>query len=651
MAGDEREERQGEEEEEEEIENAGYKSQKDAVLFAIDVSDSMLTPPKEESKKNKNQDSPTVAALKCAYQLMQQRIISNPNDMMGVLLFGTEESMIIEEGVSKVSAAYPHCYVVTDLDVPAASDVKRLRDVANDPEESEQILVPSTDDPAVSMSNVLFCANQIFTTKAPNFTSRRLFLVTDEDNPHKKDKILREAAAVRAKDLYDLGVTIELFPIARPGGDFDRTKFYDDIIYRGALDSDAPAPVTKAAKASSSGDGISLLQSLISSINSKAAPRRALFTLPMELGADFIIGVKGFITIKRQELAKSCYVWVGGEKPQIVTGVRTIAPKDEVDQVPQKLLTTETRKAYLFGGEQVHLSEEEKASLRNFGDPGIRVVGFKPLNMLPTWANTRPSVFVYPDETNYIGSTRVFSALQQNLLQSEKFALVWFIARKGAHPRMAAMIAGKEKIDENGEQRMPPGLWIITLPFADDIRAKPDIPLARASDSLVEKMKEIMGQLRLPKSEYDPQRYPNPSLQYFYRVLQSLALEEEIPEQDDDKTVPKYKQIYKRSGTLISDWAQELEEDYQKHEQSKPSTTLASRSIKRENDGDGPPSKRVKTETASMSDADLRQHYEKGTLAKLTVPVLSEWATKKQLHPASKKKADVVAAIESHFEK
>ena len=87
------------------------------------------------------------------------------------------------------------------------------------------MLVP-TKDP-VSMANVLFCANQIFTTKSPNFSSRRLFIITDQDNPHADDKVLRSAAAVRAKDLYDLGVIIELFPISRPDHDFDRTKFYD----------------------------------------------------------------------------------------------------------------------------------------------------------------------------------------------------------------------------------------------------------------------------------------------------------------------------------------------------------------------------------------------------------------------------------------
>lgn len=197
---------------------------KDAVLFAIDVSASMLAPPQRKDSADRDKDSATLAALKCAYQLMQQRIISNPNDMMGVLLFGTEQSRFVDHQGNAVDK-YPHCYVLTELDIPAATDVKLLRDLVSDPDEAAQLLTPSQEP--VMMSNVLFCANQIFTTRAPDFTSRRLFLVTDNDSPHANDVSQKSPAQVRAKDLYDLGVVIELFPIARTGHSFDRSKFYD----------------------------------------------------------------------------------------------------------------------------------------------------------------------------------------------------------------------------------------------------------------------------------------------------------------------------------------------------------------------------------------------------------------------------------------
>ena len=186
----------------------------------------MLTaPPPPADAKKAERDTPTSAALKCAYTLMQQRIISHPNDMMGVLLYGTEKTKFQDEEQARGALAYPHCYLLTDLNIPAAEDVKALKSLVEDEEESSKLLVPAKE--RVSMANVLFCANQIFTTRAPNFSSRRLFIVTDNDDPHPSDKTLKSSAAVRAKDLYDLGVIIELFPISKPDHEFDRSRFYD----------------------------------------------------------------------------------------------------------------------------------------------------------------------------------------------------------------------------------------------------------------------------------------------------------------------------------------------------------------------------------------------------------------------------------------
>ena len=58
----------------------------------------------------------------------------------------------------------------------------------------------------------------------------------------------------------------------------------------------------------------------------------------------------------------------------------------------------EIRKAYKFGGEQVLFTPEEISSLRHFGDPVIRIIGFKPMSMLPIWASLKQSTFIYPSE-------------------------------------------------------------------------------------------------------------------------------------------------------------------------------------------------------------------------------------------------------------
>jgi len=607
----------------------------------------MLQQPPASDSRKADRDRPTVAALKCAYSLMQQRIISNPSDMMGVLLFGTEQSRFQEEDDHSKGLSYPHCYLLTDLDVPAAQDVKRLRSLVEDDEESESLLQASTEE--VSMANVLFCANQIFTTKAPNFSSRRLFLVTDNDSPHAKDKALRSAAAVRAKDLYDLGVVIELFPISRQDHAFDRSVFYDDIIYSATLaDPDAPAPVTKASKASYSGDGISLLQSLLSNIASKSSPRRALFSnLPFEIGPGLKITVKGYIILKHQEPVRSSYVDISGEKPQIATGSSTLLADDTARTVDK----VEVRKAYKFGGDTISFSKEEMAKMRNFGDPVLRIIGFKPLSMLPTWAAYRPSTFIYPSEEEVIGSTRVFSALQQKLVKDQKMALAWFIPRRNASPTLAAVLPGEEELNDEGVQVMPPGLWVHPLPFADDVRQPPEVSVVRSPDDLIDKMRVVIQQLQLPKGVYDAHKYPNPSLQWFYRILQAMALEEELPEKPEDKTLPKYKQIHKRAGSYVLDWGEALESAYQVWAQQNAGTKTATGAAKRgttTNNGAKTEAKKAKTDDV-MTDEEMKKLHQKNGIGKLTVAVLKSWALSKGIKTAGKK-ADLVDGITSYFE-
>jgi ATP-dependent DNA helicase 2 subunit 1 len=201
----------------------------------IDVSKSMLKEPAPSDNKKADKDSPLLAALKCAYQVMQQRIISSPKDMIGILLFGTEKTKFLDEGTS----SYPHCYVYLPLDIPSADDVKQIRSLLEGGEDAECVLTPTSDKSDIK--NVLFCANQIFTSKAPNFGSRRLFIITDNDDPHSGSKAMNSGAAVRAKDLYDLGVMIELFPITEEGKKFDLTKFYDVSLVFDRLDMTSQA--------------------------------------------------------------------------------------------------------------------------------------------------------------------------------------------------------------------------------------------------------------------------------------------------------------------------------------------------------------------------------------------------------------------------
>lgn len=200
-----------------------YKAQKDAVIFAIDISESMLAKPPGSGSKKDDTDSIVTAALKSASQLMQQRIIAQPKDMMGVLFFGTEKTKFGDLVGGKLEP-YMNCYLYVDLDVPSADAVRGLKDMAETGEDPSGVLKPAKRQS--SMGHMLNCANQLLMTNAPNFGSRRLFIITDNDDPHAGNKEERKISTVRAKDLFDLGVTVELFPVSRHGQKFDLDKFY-----------------------------------------------------------------------------------------------------------------------------------------------------------------------------------------------------------------------------------------------------------------------------------------------------------------------------------------------------------------------------------------------------------------------------------------
>jgi ATP-dependent DNA helicase 2 subunit 1 len=165
-------------------------------------------------------------------------------------------------------------------------------------------------------------------------------------------------------------------------------------------------------------------------------------------------------------------------------------------------------------------------------------------------------------------------------------------------------------------------------------------------------MRDVVRQLSLPKGIYDQSKYPNPALQWHYQILQALALEEDLPEQPEDKTKPKYRQIDKRVGAEVTDWGIELENAFREHQKANHGSggsVLKKRSANGENAGPAP-SKRIKTEAGEVvSEQQMRKLWEKQQVGKLTVQQLKDFCIAKSI-PVSGKKVDLVGRIAGWFE-
>jgi ATP-dependent DNA helicase 2 subunit 1 len=398
---------------------------------------------------------------------------------------------------------------------------------------------------------------------------------------------------------------------------------------------------------SSGGDGITLLNDLISDINSKQFTKRAHFSnMSFEIGPEFKISVKGYNLLQNAKPTKKDWIYQGGETNQIVKGVSARLDDDTAREVTKD----EIKKAYKFGGTQIPFTLEEQKKMRDFGAAGIRIIGFKPKSMLPFWASVKKSTFIYPSEEHYVGSSRVFSALWQKLVRGKIMGVAWFIARSNATPALVAILPSEERLSETTNVQLnPAGLWLYPLPFADDIRNLPDLPpVVRSPENLIDEMRKTIQQLQLPKGMYDPSKYPNPSLQWHYKILQAIALEEEIPDTPDDKTIPKYRQVEKRAGEYIHNWGQNLEEatrDYQKER-----TNTGSGGKRERDDSEGPSTKKIKTEGLDGVGADdLKKLISSGKLAKYSVADLKDWLKSKNLSVGGKKQ-DLIDSIEQWAE-
>lgn len=401
----------------------------------------------------------------------------------------------------------------------------------------------------------------------------------------------------------------------------------------------------------------------------------ALFSnVPFEIGPGFKISVKGYNLLQPQKPARSGYVWLEGEnqQAQFVTGESTKIAADSTREVDE----VEVKKAYKFGGSQILFTPEEQKELKNFGPPVIRVIGFKPQSTLPFWASVKKSTFIYPNEEHYVGSTRVFSALWQKLVKDKKMGVAWYIARTNATPVLVAILPSEERVDETTKVPViPAGLWLYQLPFLDDIRSLGPVPRPLvASDALTDEMRKVLRelvfsilddkddanaegkvvqQLQLPKGIYDPSKYPNPALQWHYKILQTLALDDDLPEQPEDKTVPKFKQIDKRAGQYIQTWGEILDKDvraYQKTQYGGIDGTALKRDRQDSEETTGS-KKKVKTSQSlsDMSTQELKKLVGKGGLSKYTMGDLKEFLIAKGLDKAGKK-AELVERVEEWVE-
>ena len=500
---------------------------KDIIIFLIDCNLSMH----QEQKENSSQriTTPISTILKVMENFLKTKIISNQNDLFGIVLFNTTKSNN-EMNFDGVNTLFK-------VEAPNAFNIKRIKIMSLncDPEinkmkykkELNEIFSPIEEITNSNLNNALWIVHSLLKNYDKKIYKRRIFLFTDNDDPISNIQE-KNICIQRAKDMNDSDITIELFPMNFDNKRFNLSNFYAQII---PYNSDEDGGNDNLLSIEQCTDR---LRELTKRIRQKEIKKRTLGKCPFFLTNNTKIYMNVYSTVKRSNKGK--IYTVDGKTNKLLKGLNSIQCKDTGTELyPEQVGTYQ-----LYGNKRIIFSKEEMNKIKFFEEPGMKLLGFKSIESIKPYYNVHESYFIYPNELFSNGSGTLVDAMIKQMLNKNKCAIVKFVSREGSVVKICALMPQAEKYDEDYFQT-PPGFNMIILPWADDIRSNSEImakypkELPKVNEEQSELAKKIIKKMNI---SFDCRAFENVELQKFYSTLQALALEENNIEQVDDTMQP-----------------------------------------------------------------------------------------------------------------
>ncbi|XP_036787287.2 X-ray repair cross-complementing protein 6 [Manis pentadactyla] len=599
---------EGHEEEEEEEEEEGLEaggeygySGRDSLIFLVDASRAMF------ESQGADELTPFNMSIQCIQSVYTNKIISSDRDLLAVVFYGTRKD--------KNSVNFKNIYVLQELDTPGAQRVVALDEFKGQQGQTRfQDRIGYGCD--YSLSEVLWVCANLFSDVQVKMSHKRIMLFTNEDDPHGSDSAKASRARTKAGDLRDTGIFLDLMHLRKPGG-FDISLFYRDVISV-AEDEDLGVHFEESSK----------LEDLLRKVLAKETRKRALCRLKLKFNKDIALTVGIYNMVQKAVKPSPLRLYRETNEP-----VKTKTRRFNAN-TGSLLLPSDTKRSQTFGKRQIVLEKEETEELKRFDEPGLILIGFKPLVMLKKHHYLRPSLFVYPEESLVNGSTTLFNALLTKCLEKDVVAVCRYTPRQNIPPYFVALIPQEEKLDDQKVQVTPPGFQLVFLPYADDKRKVPFTEKVTANPEQIDKMKAIVQKLRF---KYRSDSFENPVLQQHFRNLEALALDKMEPEQAVDLTMPKIEEMDERLGSLVDEFKELV---------YPPDYDSKGKAPREKQGSEDSGSKRPKVE---FSEEELKAHVNKGTLGKFTVPMLKEACRVVGLKGGVKKQ-ELLDMLTKHFQ-
>lgn len=198
------------------------------------------------------------------------------------------------------------------------------------------------------------------------------------------------------------------------------------------------------------------------------------------------------------------------------------------------------------------VGSEEKETAPTFSQPPyLKLLGFRDIKNYQPYYNSGAPVLVMPDFDNglkassskggFSNSYLTFASLYRSCLKLKKFAVLFGCLKRNSLPSLYAFYPTGTTGSSRGiagENELPEGFLLARMPWLDDIRLLPDFLLDQSlstesekevNSPIVAKFKDVIKLFFV--DHYSPGQYPNPSINFFYKVIKHellrLALDDE----------------------------------------------------------------------------------------------------------------------------
>lgn len=421
--------------------------------------------------------------LNCIEQDLLKSILVNAQDLVSVVVYNTDKSpdcneMFRDEDAMPSDVIPSNCAVLIPLKRLDKQLIQYFKNFRESNDFFDFLNKYGTSDDC-TLNDAMWLCSRMFIRCSRQLANSKIVLFTANDQPYLPGSGELQQTFVRAGDLRVNNTIIDLVPLVDEDDAFDMSAFYIEFLC--AVNDLEPDEI----RWHSPSDQRYLMENRLYRRNFR---KNCLRHIKWELGDGLAIGcdVHSFtrsankptaikidratnevITAKRSHVAVTAPAGVNADNAAdggpantatapdsgiaaSVTSAGNLTQgthsghmqRDEIAEaneiVETKVLPGELFKSQIVCGKEILFTSEELAQLKTILEPGVRLIGFKPLSTLKARWFVKHCCFLYPDDVKIKGSTKLFRGLWEKCIEKQKYALCVLTMQRKATPRYSS---------------------------------------------------------------------------------------------------------------------------------------------------------------------------------------------------------------------